>query len=259
MSPQRRKNKLKKLQKLNSKFILFVLFFISVGFTVPPLTGPVLDLANIINPSDKSNLESLLYAVKSSGAAQIQILTVPNLQGDTIEGASIQVVDDWKLGTEKKDNGVLILFSNEDRKIRIEVGQGLEGDLPDIYAKRITEDVMIPFFKRGEFSQGIVAGVDQIVSRVAPNYLDHQVEDLNRAASRSPYFFLFPIFLGLFFIFLIPKLPRKNSWYNGGRRSSYWGGGYGGGSSWGGGFGGGGGGWSGGGGGFSGGGSSGSW
>lgn len=220
------------------------------------MTGPVMDQAGMMRAQDEGQLEGLLRDAKAQGLAQIQVLTVQNLQGATIEQASIQIVDLWKLGTEKADNGVLILVSREDKKVRIEVGQGLEGVLPDILAKRIVSDVMIPLFRQGDFSQGILAGSLAVIQTIDPkqrNEGDQYTEIVPQKRSlfgKSSIFILFALMVIFFNII----------GGGGGRGRRLRGGFYGGGLGGLGGFGGsGGGGWSGGGGGFSGGGASGGW
>lgn len=233
-----------------------LLFFFAVqgwSFEVPRLVGPVIDQAGMLRVRDEAEIENLLRQVQAQGLAQIQVLTVPNLQGETIEQASIQIVDKWKLGTEKGDNGILILVSRDDRKVRIEVGQGLEGTIPDITAKRIVSDVMIPFFRQGEFSQGILAGALAVVQSVDPNAQaksDQYVEIVPRKRGLSIPSILF---IGICILVVIMGGIGGGGNRLRGLRGGRYGGGYGGG------FGGGGGGWSGGGGGFSGGGASGGW
>ncbi len=218
-----------------------------------------MDLAGLLNVDDAYKLDNIIREVNQLGKAQLQILTIEDLQGEDVEHAGIKVAEAWKLGTKKADNGVLVLIAKKERKIRIEVGRGLEGDLPDVYAKRIIEDVMVPEFSHGRISNGIVQGIFQIISKVAPEYLSKrdQQKQLDtpvqvQRLSFGRFLHLAFILFSLFVVFILPRLPGSRRYYGGGW---YGGGGFGGG---GGGFSGGGG-WSGGGGGFSGGGSSGSW
>lgn len=238
------------------KAVFFCFFFCSLamGYKVPPLTGPVMDLAGVLTPSTKSELTEILLRVRDSGKAQIQVLILADLQGESVEQASIQFTDKWGLGKKGKDNGVLFLTSIREHKIRIEVGQGFEGDLPDVVASRIIRQVVAPQYKSGNYSEGIRRGLQQILLRVAPELVER--ESSPQESSRQEAEGLSPVELVviLLFFFLIVFLgrfgPRGGSGYRGG-----YGGGWGGGS---GGFGGSSG-WSGGGGGFSGGGASGDW
>lgn len=207
---------------------------------------------------DEAELEKLLRQIQNAGLAQIQVLTVPSLQGETIEQASIQIVDKWKLGTEKGDNGVLILVAKDERKIRIEVGQGLEGVIPDITAKRIVSDLMVPFFRQGQFSQGIYAGTLAVIQAVDPTVADEKGQYTevvpDKKSQRFNLLINILVLVVMIFIAFIGRGGRSRRLRGGGFYGGFGGGGFGGG-----GFGGGGGGWSGGGGGFSGGGASGGW
>ncbi len=141
-----------------------------LAFDVPRLTGPVVDQAGMLSAAVQNQIsEALQQLRKQPSGAQIAVLTVPNLDGITIEQASIQVVDEWKLGSEAQDNGVLLMVAKEERKIRIEVGQGLEGNIPDAYAKRIIDEAMTPLFRSGNVEEGILVGVYQIAQRAHPD------------------------------------------------------------------------------------------
>lgn len=215
-----------------------------------------MDMAGYISREDQQDLSRLLYDYNKIGRAQIQVLVIPDLQGEEIETASIRITDAWKLGDKKKDNGILFLISAAERKMRIEVGQGLEGTLPDITAKRIISDEVIPFFKARRTSDGIRAGVYAIISAVDKDYAEannlqtQQVqEDHGGREGRGHPALTFIIFI-VILIFLIGG-GRGGTGFLIGAALGGMGGGRGGS--------GGGGGWSGGGGGFSGGGASGSW
>ncbi|HEY8271674.1 MAG TPA: TPM domain-containing protein [Pseudobdellovibrionaceae bacterium] len=227
-------------------------------FEVPRLTGPVMDEGGVIRPQDRNELEQVIRDYNSQGKAQIQILVIDSLQGLEIEEATIKITDKWKLGTEKKDNGILFLIAPNERKLRIEVGQGLEGTLPDVIAKRIISDTVLPLFKARNLSAGIVVGTYQIIKYIDQEYADqHLSEPAPESPKSIPGWVILVILLLLLFI---GRFLPASSFRGGGFRGGGWGGGSfggGGGGGWSG--GGGGGGWSGGGGGFSGGGASGSW
>lgn len=222
-------------------------------FDVPALSGPVIDQVGFLTRGDRQELMQLLYDFNKRGKAQVQVLIVPNLQGLPIEVASIQIADKWKLGDKAKDNGVLFLISQQDRALRIEVGQGLEGAIPDVIAKRIISDQVVPLFRAKRFSAGVVLGVHEIL-RLA----DQEFADQNNLQDDSSTK-MDPIVLVVLILFIIISILGR---FGGGRGHHLRGGGWGSGGLGGGGWGsggGGGGGWSGGGGGFSGGGSSGNW
>ncbi|HVK60617.1 MAG TPA: TPM domain-containing protein, partial [Bdellovibrionales bacterium] len=152
-------------------FALAVLFIPLVAFAefiVPPLTGPVVDQAGMLSGEAENVLDGAFRRLKERGGSQINILTVDSLGGEEIEQASIKVTDTWKLGTGKEDNGVLFLISKTDRKMRIEVGQGLEGTLTDADSKRIIDDVVAPAFRTGNFDEGVVMGAIRIIQKTDP-------------------------------------------------------------------------------------------
>ena len=152
------------------------------AFEVPPLTGPVVDAAGMLSAATQRQIADALRRIRDAKGSQIAVLTVPDMDGLSIEQASIQVVDAWKLGSKEKDDGVLLMVANKERRIRIEVGQGLEGDLPDAYAKRIIDESMTPLFRSGNPDQGILVGVFQIAQRANPQL---EVEAFFAAGSRE--------------------------------------------------------------------------
>lgn len=232
----------------------FVSDFSHAEFRVPPLSGPVMDQAQMLSPSTRQRLSSFLNRLRSGGGAQIQVLTLPDLGGLSIEEASIRIVDQWKLGSAKQDDGILLLISKAERRVRIEVGQGLEGQLPDLIASRIIREVIIPRFKSGDVDRGVIDGVLSIVHYTNPDFLEGEnTASPMKGKSKFSGNFDWIIFLLLLFFFIGPAfLGRRRSGLAGGLL------GYGLGRS-GGGFGSSGSSWSGGGGGFSGGGASGGW
>ena len=112
--------------------------------TVPSLTGRVVDQAGILSPSAEETLAALLAAHEDSTTNQVAVLTISSLDGEAIEAFSIRVAETWALGAAEKDNGVLLVVAVADRKLRIEVGFGLEGDLPDVIASRIIREEIVP-------------------------------------------------------------------------------------------------------------------
>jgi uncharacterized protein len=273
--------------------LLLVLASPLAALDVPFLSGRVNDLANLIPADARQRIEQKLAAFEQKTGAQVAVLTIPTLEGEPIEDFSLRVVEAWKLGKKGKDNGVLFLVARDDRRMRIEVGYGLEGDLTDLETNRIMDNVVAPHFRNGDFGGGIEKGVDAILASlegqevVAP-------ETGGAQEVRSPggnafsglvfafvigvfalmaittggvmgwllYFFMMPFILGfglpvlIGWVVLFPILKLLFGRKLGSRtggRGGWWGGGP---FIGGGGWGGGGGGWSGGGGGFSGGGGS---
>ncbi len=241
-------------------------------FKIPALTGPVVDAAGVLSGDVASTIENGLRKLAASGGTQINVLTVPSLGGLEIEQASIKITDAWKLGGAKTDNGILLLVAPSERRVRIEVGQGLEGSLTDAYSNRIIRDVITPEFKRRDYSRGILLGVAEIVQHTNPNVdvnslFGQQRRQATSQSDRGQRIGGSGIFKLIFFVILMMVIFGGGR--GGGRRSRFspWAAGAlgyglgssGGGGGWGGGSSGGGGGWGGGGGGFSGGGASGGW
>jgi uncharacterized protein len=126
---------------------------------VPPLTQRVTDLTATLDAQQIQTLESRLAAFEAKKGAQLAVLIVPSTKPETIEQFSIRVVDKWKLGRKGVDDGALLLIAKNDRTLRIEVGYGLEGVLPDAIANRIIDEIIVPRFKRGDFYSGIESGL----------------------------------------------------------------------------------------------------
>lgn len=135
----------------------------ALAVDVPYLTGRVVDEANILSPAVEQNIAQVSEQHEKATGDQIVVLTLPSLEGESIEGYATRVFEAWKLGQKGKDNGVLVIVAPNDRKMRIEVGYGLEGTLTDAAAARIIREVMTPQFKSGNFEAGIQNGVTAIV------------------------------------------------------------------------------------------------
>lgn len=131
---------------------------------VPKLTARVTDLTGTLGAQQRTALEERLAAFETSKGSQIAVLIVPTTEPEAIEQYSIRVAEQWKVGRQGVDDGVLLLVAMKDRALRFEVGYGLEGALPDAVAKRIIEEYIVPRFKQGDFHGGIDAGVTRIMS-----------------------------------------------------------------------------------------------
>ncbi len=235
------------MMKIN-KIILLLLFSVNCyALNVPTLSGRVVDNAQMLDSNTKQQIESILINHENKTTDQVALLTIPSLEGDSLEDFSIRVVNEWKLGKKGKDNGVLLLISRDDRDIRIEVGYGLEGVLTDAQSNRIIRNVIAPRFKNGNFNEGLLFGIQAIVSVVSNEEISQNIEIKNPKNVRANRKGELTLGKLIFFIILFIIFGRRR------RRRGILGGWYGGG----GGFGGGG--FSGGGGGFGGGGSSGKW
>lgn len=139
---------------------------VAADVAIPPLTTRVTDLTTTFTVEQRAALENKLAAFEQKKGSQLAVLLVPTTQPETVEQYSIRVAEAWKLGRKGVDDGVLLLIAKNDRKLRIEVGHGLEGALPDAIAKRIIDEYVVPPFKQGDFNGGVNAGVDRIIKVV---------------------------------------------------------------------------------------------
>ena len=135
----------------------------AIGVGVPALSGRVNDLADLLPPEAESRVEAKLAAFEEQHGAQIAVLTVPTLDGEAIEDFSMRVVETWQLGRAEADDGVLLLVARDDRKMRIEVGYGLEAELTDAQSGRILDGILRPHFREGDFAGGVERGIDAIL------------------------------------------------------------------------------------------------
>lgn len=133
---------------------------------VPPLTSRVTDLTNTLTPGQQAALEQKLKDFEAGKGSQIAVLIVPSTRPEAIEQYSMRVAEQWKLGRKGVDDGALLLIAKDDRELRIEVGYGLEGVIPDAVAKRVIEEIIIPRFRQDDFYGGIEDGVERLIRLV---------------------------------------------------------------------------------------------
>ena len=212
---------------------------------VPALTGRINDYASMISAPVRADLETKLEQLEAAESTQIVILTVPSLQGDPVEDFSIRVAEAWKIGHKGSDNGVLLIVSRDDHKVRIEVGYGLEGKLTDLLAGRIINDEIVPEFKTGQFDAGFTTGVASLIAAVHGEYKARPQAKQNKGKPSFPLLTI--ILLVFYFLSQIFRGHRGGGMMSGGLGGGFYGGGGSFGGGGGGGFGGGGGGFGGGG------------
>jgi len=131
---------------------------------IPYLTGRVNDNARIMSEATRNSLSEKLKEHEVRTTNQVVILTVPSLENESIEDYAYKVFNDWKLGQKDKDNGILFVVVPDERRMRIEVGYGLEGTLPDILAGRIIQNIIAPRFREGDYDTGITEGVNAVIT-----------------------------------------------------------------------------------------------
>ena len=267
------------LPSLLGVLLLCLVCGLAGAFDFPALTGRVVDQAGVIPPNTRAALETKLMDLEDKSGIQLVVATVTSLQGRDIETFANQLFRTWKLGEAKKNNGVLLLVAPAERKVRIEVGYGLEGTLTDALSQVIIASAIVPRFKANDYPGGIERGVDGIISVLTTDADEWHAKTRVRSEDQQSLFdFLFPILLFLVIVFIFRQMVRNAGGTSGtvarrggrtifipygGPPASDWGGsswgGSSGGGSWGGGGDWGGGGFSGGGGSSGGGGASGSW
>lgn len=153
--------------------ILLLLQFTSLfahALEVPPLRGHVNDYAALLSPSAAEYLEQQLTEFERTDSTQIVVVAIDSLADENLEEFSIKVAEAWKIGQKKIDNGAILLIAKNERKIRIEVGRGLEGKLTDLVSGRIIRNQISPKFKQGDFDGGVAAGVAAIMAVVRGEY-----------------------------------------------------------------------------------------
>jgi uncharacterized protein len=243
---------------------LLVVATMAAALTFPPLSGRIVDQAGILSPTAKAALEPRLADLEDKSGIQLVVATVGSLEGQAIEPYANELFRTWKLGEAERNNGVLLLVAPNERRVRIEVGYGLEGTLTDALSSVIIANAITPRFKAGDFSDGVTRGVDDIITVLTTDASEWQARpDLRldrRPEPGPPDWLLVAAFFGFVTLFVVSRgfrrlvsnvllaiLVSAGNGRPGGGTSR---GGYSGGGSWGGGGGGfsGGGGWSGGGG-----------
>lgn len=157
-----------------ARLFVFLAMLLSPGLAwsieVPPLTGRVMDLAHALSASDVDRLTADLQAHETSSGNQVVVLTLPSLEGEPLEPFAHRVATTWKLGQKGTDNGALLLVALKERKVRIEVGYGLEGALTDAKSAQIIRNEIVPRFRSGDLPGGIVAGVAAILKTIEGTY-----------------------------------------------------------------------------------------
>jgi uncharacterized protein len=232
-------------------FLLFSLFAWGweADLKLPP-PQPVVDEANLLSAAEQQKITQILQTIKSQAGVEISVFIASSLREMAIEDFSLAVVEKWKLGEKKTDKGLLFVIAPAERKMRFEVGYGLEGEITDAFSGRVLDNEVRPYFKRGFYYEGILAGLAGIQEKVPLG-----LEVPKRKGIRIPNWLFLLIVIGLFFFIQLSRVLGFSGYRS---RSGHWGGGYGGGGGFGGGsFGGGS--WGGGGGGFGGGGASSNW
>ncbi len=181
-------------------FLLLFLFSISFAEGIYPdrINKQVNDWADLLSSTQERQLEQALRQYEGESSNQIVVATFPSLEGENLEDVSIRMFETWKLGQQGRDNGILLSVFKKERKIRIEVGYGLEGALPDITAGKIINNEIKPYFQQGRWYEGIVSGLQGIISATKGEYVGSGVRrSSRRQKNSSPFGLIFPIVIFL--------------------------------------------------------------
>lgn len=157
--------------RIIQSFIIFSIFTVLMNIgcaqtNIPPLTGGVMDHASLLSSTEKQNIHNKIMKLETETGSQIAVLIIPTLNNENIVNYGVRVMEKWQLGRKGVDDGVLLIVALNDRKMRLEIGYGLEGAIPDITAQSILNQYLIPYFKQGNYSQGITNTVDVIIAKI---------------------------------------------------------------------------------------------
>jgi len=192
------------------KYVLLVLlisiFSSVISLEIPKLKGRINDYANILISADEANLENMLRHTEKNTSSQVVLLTIPSLEGENLESYSLKVAEAWQIGQKESDNGLLMLIAVQEKKIRIEVGYGLEHIITDAKSGYIIRTYIVPEFQKGNFYQGIANGLlvtSQIINQEF-DISDEELAEFQKEESKSKktqipigfLMFLFMMFFG---------------------------------------------------------------
>src|SRR5271156_2898214 len=176
----------------------------------PPLTGRVVDQAKILSPVTTADLERKLADLDQKSGIQLVVATVPSLGGEEIEPYANELFRAWKLGEAKQNNGALLLIAPKERRVRIEVGYGLEGTLTDAVSSLIIVNAIAPRFKAGDFNGGVTRGVDDIITTLTTDSSEWQKKPVLRSENDVAgwgFFFIFLLFV--FLVIIVGRFGRR--------------------------------------------------
>lgn len=183
--------------RLTSLLLLFSLALSSYAEpTFPKLSGRVVDQAGILSAGAERQIGALAEGHENATGNQVVVVTLPDLQGYAIEEYAVQLGRHWKIGQSKENNGVLLIVAQAERKVRIEVGYGLEGELTDAISSNIIHSIITPAFKQAKFEQGLFSGTQGIIDALGGQYKVREVRN-KKSKKASPFwnFLMLVIFL----------------------------------------------------------------
>lgn len=171
-------------------FLLLLAMAVWAEVNIPPLSHRVTDLTGTLDGQQLSDLENKLAAFETEKGSQIAVLILQTTKPEDIAQFGIRVAEAWKIGRKQVDDGVILIVAKEDRTLRLEVGYGLEGAIPDAVAKRVISDTITPFFKAGDYGGGIDAGVTQLMQLIAGEPLPEPVPAYHSQMNEAAFMFI---------------------------------------------------------------------
>ncbi|MDD5031989.1 MAG: TPM domain-containing protein [Patescibacteria group bacterium] len=205
------------IKAIKNVVVLVLLFFAAMPalayYNPGTPVGFVNDYAGMMSESERQGLETKLVNFESQTSNEISVVTIPNLDGDTIENFAVKLFEDWKIGKAKNDNGILVLVAKEDRQMRIEVGYGLEGALTDAQSFWIIDDIMKPAFRQEKYYEGIDQAIDKIIAATQGEYVPESKPAKGLSSNAWENIFWFGLFA---IIWMASILGRSKSWWAGG-------------------------------------------
>ena len=202
-----------------SRFFLIISFFLPFSlyaFDIPARPNAfVQDYAKILSTDQIKDLEAKLEAFEKSTTNEIAVVTVPSLDGDTVENLAQEIFTKWGIGKKDKNNGALLIVSVADRKTRIHTGYGLEGDLTDLGTSYIQQEVIVPAFQKGDYYAGINGAVDKMILAIKGSTIVPEDYNVSKKSSKISWDFIFFLIIIVFQILIAILAPSK-SWWAGG-------------------------------------------
>ena len=207
------------MSQMKQRFSLMLLLLLLASFNlpaqqeIPSLKARVTDLTNTLTTQQIKTLEEKLHNFEEQKGSQVAVLIIPTTDPETIEQYGIRVAEAWKIGREDVDDGVILIVAKDDRKLRIEVGYGLEGALPDAYAKRIIENIIVPDFRKGQFYQGLSDGVGAIMGLIDGEDLPEVTQaPTTTLGVKTEKFFIFLIMIVLLALSIVKAMIKKSKY-----------------------------------------------
>jgi len=207
-----------KIKIVSISLLFLVGFSAQAYYDLGKPTGFVNDYTNTLSQEEKTSLENKLVAFEQESSNEISVAIIDSLQGDYIENFAVKLFEEWGVGKADEDNGILLLVALEERKVRIEVGYGLEGALTDLESSKIIEDIIVPAFKQGSYSLGVSGAVDGIITATRGEYVGEGAPLMTtKNISRNFESIIWLLIMGFYALVALKRyLAKSKKWWEGG-------------------------------------------